>query len=65
MRFSIGLHLLQNPEFATQYSNDQFSVLAKAKSMFHVSVLETTYIKISRSILCRQKKFVYLLQIFH
>ena len=56
---------MQNPECATQYSNDQFSILAKARSMFHLSVLEATYIKISKPILCRQKEFVYSLQIFH
>ena len=62
---AIVLHLLQNPEFATQYSDDQFSIFAKARSMFHLLVLEATYIKISKSILCRQKEFVYSLQIFH
>ena len=61
----IGLHLTQNPECATQYSNDQFSILAKARSMFYLSVLEATYIKIKKPILCRQKEFVYSLQIFH
>ena len=62
---AIGLHLMQNPECAIQYSNDQFSILAKARSIFHLSVLEATYIKISKPILCWQKKFVYTLQIFH
>ena len=62
---AMGFHLTQNPECVTQYSNDQFSILAKARSMFHLSVLEATYIKISKPILCRQKEFVYLLQIFH
>ena len=62
---TIGLHLLQNPECDTQYSNDQFSILAKARSMFNLLVLEATYIKISKLILCRQKEFVFSLQIFH
>ena len=62
---AIGLHLMQNPESATQYSNDQFFILAKARSMFHLLVLEATYTKISKPILCRQKEFVYSLQIFH
>ena len=62
---AIGLHLMQNPECATQYSNNQFSILAKARSVFHLSVLEATYIKIRKLILCRQKEFVYSLQIFH
>ena len=61
---AIGLRLMQNPECALQYSNDQFSILAKARSMFHLSILEATYIKIRKPILCRQKEFVYSLQIF-
>ena len=52
---AIKLHLMQNPECATHYSNDQFSILAKARSMFHLLVLEATYIKINKPILCRQK----------
>ena len=62
---AIGLNLMQNPECATQYSNDRFSILAKPRSVFHLSVLKATYIKISKPILCRQKEFVYSLHIFH
>ena len=62
---AVELHLMQNPESATQYSNDQFSILAKARSMFPLSVLEATYIKIRKPILCRQKEFVSSLLIFH
>ena len=49
---------MQNPQCAIQYSNDQFSILAKARSMFHLSVLEAIYIKIIKPILFRQKWFV-------
>ena len=59
-----GLHLMQNPEYATHYNNDQFSILAKTRSMFHLSVLEATYIKINKPIFCPQKEFVYSLQTF-
>ena len=62
---AIGLHLMQNPECATQYRNDQFSTLAKVRSVFHLSILEARYIKIRKPILYRQKEFVYSLQIFH
>ena len=55
---AIGLHLMRNSECATHYSNDQFPILAKARSMFHLSILEATYIKINKPILCRQKEFV-------
>ena len=54
---AIGLHLMQNPECAIEYINDQFFILAKARSMFHLSILETTQIKISKPILRRQKEF--------
>ena len=43
---AIRLDLMQNPECATQYSNDQFSILTKARFMFHLLVLEATYNKI-------------------
>ena len=56
---------MQNPECATHYINDQFSISPKAGSMFHLSALEATYIKISKLILYCQKEFVYLLQNFH
>ena len=46
---AIGLHLMQNLECATQYSNDQFSILAKARFVFHLSVLEAT-VYISKSV---------------
>jgi len=54
-----GLHFLQNKEYANNYNNQQFSILARARSAFHLSALEVTYIKTFKSILCRQKEFVY------
>ena len=58
MSFSHWNPLMRNSECATQYSNDQFSILAKAESMFYLSVLEATYVKSSKSIVCRQKVFI-------
>jgi len=37
----------------------------RACSAFHLSALEATYIKTLKPILCRQKEFVYFLQISH
>ena len=54
---------LKNEECAKHYNDAQFSILATAKSSFHLSVLEALYINSLQPILCRQKKFVYLLQI--
>ena len=42
----IGLHLLQNDECAKFYNNQQFSILAKARTPFHLAALEATYITI-------------------
>jgi len=41
----IGLHLLQNKQFANNYNDQQSSILARAKSTFHLSALKATYIK--------------------
>ena len=38
MQFSHWTPVMQNPECPTQYSNDQFSILAKVRSMFHLSI---------------------------
>jgi len=62
---AIGLHLLQNKQCAIIYNDQQFSILARARTAFHLSALEATYIKTVKPILCRQKEFVYSLQIFH
>jgi len=62
---AVGLHLLQNKQCANNYNDQQFSILARARSAFHLSALEVTYIKTLKPILSRQKEFVYSLQIFH
>ena len=62
---AIGLHLLQNDEFAKYYIDQQFSILAKARTPFHLAALEATYITIYQPVLRRHKEFVYALQIPH
>ena len=60
----IGLHLrIQNPDCASHYHIDQFSILAKARTIFHLGTLEVTFIKSLKPILCRQKEFLYSQQI--
>ena len=54
----IGQHLLENEECAKHLNDVQFSILATARSWFHISVLEATYTNSLQPILCRQKKFV-------
>ena len=47
------------------YNDQQCSILAKARTPFHLADLEATYIKIHQPVLCRHKEFVYALQISH
>ena len=62
---AIGLHLLQNKACAIHFNNQQFSILAKARTPFHLAALEATFIKLQKPILCRHKEFVYSLNISH
>ena len=62
---AIGKHLLEIKEYAKHFNDAQFSILATARSSFHLLVLEATYINALQPILCCQKEFVYLLQISH
>ena len=62
---AIGLYLLQNDECAKFYNDQQFSILAKAQTLFHLAALEATYITIHQPVLCHRKEFVYALQILH
>ena len=48
---AIGQHLLENEECAKHYNDAQFSNLATARSLFHLSVLEATYINSLQPIL--------------
>ena len=52
---AIGTHLLQNKICADNYDDRQFSILSRARSNFHLSVLESIYITSHQPVLCRQK----------
>ena len=45
------------------YLRDNFSILAKARTQFHLATLEAIFIKTRKPILYRLKEFVYSLQI--
>ena len=62
---AIGQHLLQNKTCANNFNTNQFSILAKARTQFHLSTLEATFIRILKPEMCRQKEFVYSLQLIH
>ena len=61
---AIAQHLLENNQCAANYNDDQFSILDTARSPFHRSLLEASYIKVRRLNLCKQKEFVYTLKLF-
>ena len=61
---AIGQLLLDNDRCALNYNDKRFSILAAARSSFHLNLLEATYIKTRRPVLCRQKEFVYTLKLF-
>ena len=54
-----GNHLLHNQKWASYYKDNQCFILSKARSDFHLSVLESFFITLRKPNLCRQKEFVY------
>ena len=63
--WAIGQHLIQNPECAKTYTDDNFRVIGQARSSFHLSVLESVYIKTQNPALFKQKEFVFSLGLFN
>ena len=45
---AIGQHLLNNEECASFYDENQFSILAKERTLFHLSTLKATLIKMPK-----------------
>ena len=58
-----GQHLFDNAQCAIHYNNKKFSILARGRSSFHLSALETTFIKSLNPLQCKQKEFVHSLKI--
>ena len=56
---AIAAHLTQDEKCGRAYSADCFSVLEKARSTFHLSVMEAVCINQNKPPLCRQKQFVF------
>ena len=61
---AIGQHLIKNPECAKTYSDDNFRIIGQARSSFHLSVLESIYIKTQNPVLCKQKELIFSLGLF-
>ena len=62
---AIGQHLITNPECAKKYTDDNFRIIGQARLSFHLSGLESVYIKTQNPVLCRQKEFVLSLKLFN
>ena len=62
---AIGQHLIKNPECAKIYSDHTVWTIGQARSSFHLSVLESVYIKTQNPVLCKQKEFVFSLGLFN
>ena len=56
---AIGHHLINSPDCAKHYNDNMFSILARGRNNFHLSVLESIYIKTNKPYLCINKQFVY------
>ena len=61
---AISQHLFDNDQCALNCDNERFSILAAARSSFHLILLKAAYSKTRRPMLCRQKQFVYTLKLF-
>ena len=61
---AIGQHLIANPDCAKTYTDEYFRIIGQSRSYFHLSLLESVYIKTQNLVLCRQKGFVFSLGLF-
>ena len=50
----IGKHLITNPECTNTYTDNNFQIKGQARLFFHLSVLESVYIKAQNPVLCKQ-----------
>ena len=58
---AIGQTLIKNPECAKTYSDYNFRIIGQARSSFHLSALESVYIKTQNPVLCKQIEFIFSL----
>ena len=58
---AIGQHLIANPECAKTYIDDNFRIIEQARSSFHLSALESVYMKTQNPVLCRLKDLFFSL----
>ena len=58
-------HLLKNQGCTAAYRDNQTTVTAIARSLFHLASLEATFVKIKQSVLCRQNEFICAQHLVH
>jgi len=61
---AIGQHLIENPECAKTYTDNNFWIIGQARSSSHLNVLESVDINTQNPVLCRQKELVLPLGLF-
>ena len=61
---AIGQHLIANPECAKTYTDNNFQIIGQARSSFHLSNLESVYIKTQNPVMCKQNELVFSLGLF-
>ena len=61
---AIGNHLLHNADCAQHYDEQMFTILARGRNQFHLSVLESLFIRTAKPVLCKQKQYVYKTKLF-
>ena len=60
---AIGQHLLESNQCARNYSDSLFEILTTARSQFQLNLLKAVYVSWKKTDLCRQKQFVFTLQL--
>ena len=61
---ALGQQIIANPECAKTYTDNNFWITGQARSSFHLSVLESLYIKTQNPVLFTQNEFVFALALF-
>ena len=61
---SVAEHLLDNKECLQRYNDKKFDIIGRARSGYHLCVLESTYIMSCEPSLCKMKEFDYKLSLF-
>jgi len=60
---AIHRHLLYNENCRLSYRDLDFSVICRARSRYHLEVLEAVHIALSKPVLCVQKSYVVSLHL--